>query len=121
MTSKSTNQKTIGINKHGTLLSSQTTEAIHILCKSLFTFPCCVVTKSNSFELFLSNRLICRNSTSIIRIRPPENAWHWTSALSARPNHLVLGGGLSPLSGGDSENITRPSGTVQICSCPAGS
>ncbi|MHA7247239.1 hypothetical protein, partial [Arthrobacter tecti] len=26
-TSKSTNQKTIGINKHGTLLSSQTTEA----------------------------------------------------------------------------------------------
>ncbi|NJC21271.1 hypothetical protein BJ994_000347 [Arthrobacter pigmenti] len=27
MTSKSTNQKTIGINKHGTLLSSQTTEA----------------------------------------------------------------------------------------------
>ncbi|WP_460432909.1 hypothetical protein, partial [Arthrobacter tumbae] len=33
MTSKSTNQKTIGINKHGTLLSSQTTEAIHILCK----------------------------------------------------------------------------------------
>ncbi|WP_346028013.1 hypothetical protein, partial [Arthrobacter parietis] len=26
MTSKSTNQKTIGINKHGTLLSSQTTE-----------------------------------------------------------------------------------------------
>jgi hypothetical protein len=26
-TNKSTNQKTIGINKHGTLLSSQTTEA----------------------------------------------------------------------------------------------
>ena len=31
MTSKSTNQKTIGINKHGTLLSSQTTEAIHVI------------------------------------------------------------------------------------------
>ncbi|MHA7246432.1 hypothetical protein, partial [Arthrobacter tecti] len=37
-TSKSTNQKTIGINKHGTLLSSQTTEAIHIIRNSYLHF-----------------------------------------------------------------------------------
>src|SRR3954467_7144989 len=111
--------KTIGINKLGTLLSSQTTDTFEYSRKN-----------SISEFLFRISSLRCFHPISSIFafanpvIFPEFTLWNESAQQNKKQSFQILAvrgrncfssvGGLSPLSGGDSENNTRPPTAVQI-------
>ncbi|MHA7155373.1 hypothetical protein, partial [Arthrobacter sp. TMN-50] len=108
--------KTIGINKHGTLLSSQTTGAIRIFCKYVFYLHFLAATY---LKLFHPHSLCQIRVISGFRQKQPNEP----SKISGRsgfcaehmPDYLLnFRRGWLPLNGGNSENITRGSGCAQI-------
>ncbi len=70
MQPNSTNQQTIGINKHGTLLSSQTTDTIRILCDCISSLR--LITNLYSFPTRCQIRFVPGCSTPILHY-PTQN------------------------------------------------
>ncbi|MHA7277979.1 hypothetical protein ACX80O_15900, partial [Arthrobacter sp. Hz1] len=108
--------KTIGINKHGTLLSSQTTGAIRGSCKYTFYLHFLAATY---LKLFHPHSLCQIRAISGFRQKQPNEPTKSSgeSGFCAEhtPDYLMnFRRGWLPLNGGNSENITRGSGSAQI-------
>ena len=110
-TAKTTNQKTIGINKLGTLLSSQTTDT-----PSTTTTKHTVADRSGAtfqtYSIPHPNTNPCSRISISMKTAPP------TRLATKRTIFQAVQKGVSPLSfrisGGDSENNTRPPTPPQI-------
>jgi hypothetical protein len=117
MTSKSTNQKTIGINKHGTLLSSQTTEAPgtkhnpqgphHRSGATFLTYP---PNPTPSNPPFRAASFGCGPAGLPLL----QGIFHDRRVPDFGRESVALTGGIHYPGRGDSEDITRPSGAGQI-------
>ncbi|WP_364401440.1 hypothetical protein, partial [Pseudarthrobacter sp. LMD1-1-1.1] len=109
----------IGIDKLGTLLSSQTTDTFEYSRnnskKNFFSvfLRCDVFILFHSYSL-LQIRLFSRNS--LCGMNPPSKMGSILRSMHRMADNCfsISVGGLSPLSGGDSENNTRPSAAAQI-------
>ena len=114
--------KQIGINKLGTLLSSQTTDTFEYFSKQFAiqsaNFFCFAFLRCDVYSLFHSFSLCKSGLFSRYSLPRNESAQHhWKLFFIqcfAHEELLLSEGGLSPLSGGDSEDITRSPAAVQI-------
>ncbi|MEZ2391007.1 hypothetical protein AB6813_15975, partial [bacterium RCC_150] len=114
----STNQKTIGINKLGTLLSSQTTDTFEYFSKQIQSS---VFLRRDVYTVFHSNSL-CK-SGFFSRYSPSELNIPNCSINSPLSRTLVRSGSFTingvrsqffRISGGDSENNTRSPRAAQV-------
>ncbi|WP_141688852.1 hypothetical protein [Pseudarthrobacter enclensis] len=111
----------IGINKLGTLLSSQTTDTFEYSRNNSFSneFPFRISSlrcfKLISFDFTFANPAVFPEFTQWNEIHPAKSEAFRQSMRSMFENRFsIFVGSLSPLSGGDSENNTRPSAAAQI-------
>ncbi|MFX1819902.1 hypothetical protein PV768_08935, partial [Pseudarthrobacter sp. CC4] len=115
--------KTIGINKLGTLLSSQTTDTFEYSRKQFNSMNFYFVFLRCDVSILFHSFSLCKSGCfpgihSAERIRPSKTgAISSVSASAHREVASLFGGGWSlffRFSGGDSENITRSPAAVQI-------